>query len=84
MDPSCTIGFYAKGQKDFEALRTDVNQALSISAETYPMFIFAEGSSQEEEQGGTHVFQNNIAYIQRKTERRRVDTCNSMDEFVLL
>ncbi|XP_037331329.2 cysteine protease atg4da-like [Pungitius pungitius] len=84
MDPSCTIGFYAKGQKDFESLCTDVNEALSISAETYPMFIFAEGKGQEEEREGTNVVQNNIAYIQRKNERRRVDTSNSMDEFVLL
>ncbi|KAM6914331.1 cysteine protease atg4da-like isoform 3-T3 [Lycodopsis pacificus] len=82
MDPSCTIGFYAKGQMDFESLCTAVNEALSISAETYPMFIFAEGKSQEEE--GTYTPPNNIAYIQRKTERRSVDTSSSMDEFVLL
>ncbi|XP_068575260.1 cysteine protease atg4da-like [Cebidichthys violaceus] len=84
MDPSCTIGFYAKGQMDFESLCTAVNEALSISAETYPMFIFAEGKSQEEEEEGTHTPPNNIAYIQRKSERRRVNTSSSMDEFVLL
>ncbi|XP_075939697.1 cysteine protease atg4da-like [Anarhichas minor] len=82
MDPSCTIGFYAKGQMDFESLCTAVNEALSISAETYPMFIFAEGKSQEEE--GTYTPPNNIAYIQRQNERRSVDTSSSMDEFVLL
>ncbi|KAF0032360.1 hypothetical protein F2P81_014650 [Scophthalmus maximus] len=82
MDPSCTIGFYAKGQKDFESLCTVVTEALSTSAETYPMFIFAEGHGQEEERSNTPT--NNIAYIQRTSERRRVDTSNSMDEFVLL
>ncbi|XP_040918274.1 cysteine protease ATG4D [Toxotes jaculatrix] len=81
MDPSCTIGFYAKGQKDFESLCTVVSEALSKSAETYPMFIFAEGRSQEEERSFTPT--NNLTYIQRN-ERRRVDTSNSMDEFVLL
>ncbi|XP_036945705.1 cysteine protease ATG4D-like [Acanthopagrus latus] len=83
MDPSCTIGFYAKGQKDFESLCAAVNEALSTSAETYPMFIFSEGKSQEEEKGG-NTPPNNITFIQRKNERKRVDTSNSMDEFVLL
>ncbi|XP_029294054.1 cysteine protease ATG4D-like [Cottoperca gobio] len=82
MDPSCTIGFYAKGQKDFESLCTVVNEALSTSAETYPIFIFAEGKSQEEERTNTPT--NTITYIQRKNGRRRVDTSNSLDEFVLL
>ncbi|KAG7216162.1 hypothetical protein INR49_029010 [Caranx melampygus] len=82
MDPSCTIGFYAKGQRDFESLCTVVNEALSTSAQTYPMFIFAEGHSQEEERSTTLT--QNITYIQRKSERRRVDTSNSLDEFVLL
>ncbi|XP_044038392.1 cysteine protease ATG4D [Siniperca chuatsi] len=82
MDPSCTIGFYAKGQKDFESLCTVVNETLSTSAETYPMFIFAEGKSQEE--AGSNTPTDNITYIQRKNEQRRVNTSNSMDEFVLL
>ncbi|TNN58609.1 Cysteine protease ATG4D [Liparis tanakae] len=86
MDPSCTIGFYAKGQKDFESLCTAVHEALSTSTETYPMFIFAEGKSQEgeEEEEGTKTPPNNMAYIQRNNDLARGNTRNSMDEFVLL
>ncbi|XP_068192671.1 cysteine protease atg4da-like isoform X2 [Antennarius striatus] len=82
MDPSCSIGFYAKGQKDFETLCTVVHEALSTSAETYLMFIFIEGTSQKDEESSTPM--NNITYIQRKTGRRRVSTSNSLEEFVLL
>lgn len=58
-------------------------QALSTSAESYPMFIFAEGKNRVDEQGNDTPA-NNITYIQRKSERKRVDTSNSLDEFVLL
>uniref|UniRef100_A0A3P8TDT6 Cysteine protease n=1 Tax=Amphiprion percula TaxID=161767 RepID=A0A3P8TDT6_AMPPE len=83
MDPSCTIGFYAKGQREFESLCTAVNEALTTSAGTYPMFIFSEGERQEEVPGSSTTT-NNITYIRRKNELKRVDTNNSMDEFVLL
>lgn len=83
MDPSCTIGFYAKGQKEFESLRAAVSEALSTSAETYPMFIFAEGKSQEEEEG-RRTPTNDVTYIQRTNEWQRADTSSSLDEFVLL
>ncbi|XP_068605981.1 cysteine protease atg4da-like [Brachionichthys hirsutus] len=82
MDPSCTIGFYAKGQKDFESLRTIVHEALSTSAETYLMFIFAEGKIQMDEESSAPT--DSVAYIQRKTGRRSRDTTNSLEEFVLL
>lgn len=86
MDPSCTIGFYAKGQKDFESLCSDVKEALSACAETYPMFIFTEGRGQEEEEekGVESNTPTNIIYIKRKDELRRTNTSNSMDEFVVL
>lgn len=32
MDPSCTIGFYAKGQKDFESLCTVVFEVRDRSS----------------------------------------------------
>uniref|UniRef100_A0A1A7Y1H4 Cysteine protease n=1 Tax=Iconisemion striatum TaxID=60296 RepID=A0A1A7Y1H4_9TELE len=82
MDPSCTIGFYAKGQKEFESFCAAVNKAVSTSTETYPMFIFAEGKSREVEEDVSEST-NCITYIQRENELKSDDT-NSMDEFVLL
>ncbi|XP_028268587.1 cysteine protease ATG4D-like isoform X2 [Parambassis ranga] len=85
MDPSCTIGFYAKRQKDFDSLCTAVKKALSTSAERYPMFIFSEGGRcEEEEEEESSTPANNLTYIQRKKELTRVNTSDSMDEFVLL
>lgn len=47
MDPSCTIGFYAKNKKDFESLCLAVSMALSSSKEKYPIFTFVEGQGQD-------------------------------------
>uniref|UniRef100_H3CG07 Cysteine protease n=1 Tax=Tetraodon nigroviridis TaxID=99883 RepID=H3CG07_TETNG len=47
MDPSCTIGFYAKSKKDFESLCSAVSVALTLSKERYPLFTFIEGRSQD-------------------------------------
>uniref|UniRef100_A0A3P9B519 Cysteine protease n=1 Tax=Maylandia zebra TaxID=106582 RepID=A0A3P9B519_9CICH len=80
MDPSCTIGFYAKGQMEFESLCASVNEVSS--AETYPMFIFEEGKTREEARANTPT--HSVTFLQRKTQLGRVDTNNSMDEFVLL
>ncbi|KAM4634607.1 cysteine protease atg4da [Polymixia lowei] len=85
MDPSCTIGFYAKGQKDFESLCSAVSSVLSTSAEKYPMFTFSEGRSQEEEGSSNFTPTNNLTRIlQKDTRRRSSTTSSSMDEFVLL
>ncbi|XP_028310199.1 cysteine protease ATG4D-like [Gouania willdenowi] len=82
MDPSCTIGFYAKGQNEFELLHTAVSEALSMSAPTYPMFIFSDGES--EELWSSSTLASNVTYIQRETALQRVNTNDSMDEFVVL
>lgn len=47
LDPSCTIGFYAKTKKDFELLCSAVSVALSSSKEKYPIFTFVDGESQD-------------------------------------
>lgn len=81
MDPSCTLGFYAKNSEDFETLSAVVTEALSMSTENYPMFIFEEGPSPLEESSSIPT---NLTYIQRKSQRKRVLTSSSTDEFVLL
>ncbi|XP_015234827.1 PREDICTED: cysteine protease ATG4D-like [Cyprinodon variegatus] len=82
MDPSCTIGFYAKGQSEFECMCAAVNEAVSTSAETYPMFIFSEEKQRDmEEEMIPHT--HNLAYIQRDNELNDEEN-NSMDEFVLI
>uniref|UniRef100_A0A4W4EN61 Cysteine protease n=1 Tax=Electrophorus electricus TaxID=8005 RepID=A0A4W4EN61_ELEEL len=48
MDPSCTLGFYAKSGQDLDTLRALVTTALTSSTEIYPMFTFVEGTGQEE------------------------------------
>lgn len=85
MDPSCTIGLYARSKTDFESLCTAVSEALSSSKEKYPIFTFVEGRGQiygmEGPSGGSvdapaHIF--TCSRMSRNNKR------GSTDEFVLL
>ncbi|XP_032444337.1 cysteine protease ATG4D-like isoform X4 [Xiphophorus hellerii] len=80
MDPSCTIGFYAKDQSEFELMCAAVNEAVSTSAETYPMFIFSEEKRRDVEE---ESISSSITCIQRNDKLNNEDG-NSMDEFVLI
>ncbi|XP_021174849.2 cysteine protease ATG4D isoform X2 [Fundulus heteroclitus] len=82
MDPSCTIGFYAEGQDEFESMCAAVNEAVSTSAETYPMFIFSDEKRWDVEEEGIPRT-NSITYLQRDNVLDNEDG-NSMDEFVLI
>ncbi|XP_048870897.1 cysteine protease atg4da isoform X1 [Brienomyrus brachyistius] len=84
MDPSCTIGFYAKSQKDFESLCAMVGAALSSSKEKYPIFTFVEGRGQDyglEGQSGVMPEQATRILPRGKTSGGK--RC-SVDEFVFL
>ncbi|KAM4603406.1 cysteine protease atg4da [Polymixia lowei] len=85
MDPSCTIGFYAKNKKDFESLCSAVSVALSSSKEKYPIFTFVEGQGQDyglEGHSGNHT--SPAAHILPPGKLNRSDNRGSTDEFVFL
>ncbi|XP_028822514.1 cysteine protease ATG4D-like isoform X1 [Denticeps clupeoides] len=75
MDPSCTIGFYARSKKDFETLCSAVGGALSSSKEKYPIFTFVEG--------GAHDYGQEDAPPQILPSSHRLGHSGA-DEFVLL
>uniref|UniRef100_A0A8C4ELP0 Cysteine protease n=1 Tax=Dicentrarchus labrax TaxID=13489 RepID=A0A8C4ELP0_DICLA len=82
MDPSCTIGFYAKNKKDFESL---CSAALSSSKEKYPIFTFVEGQSQDYGLEG-HSSNNSgpAAHILPPGKLGRSNNRRNSDEFVFL
>ncbi|XP_076866371.1 autophagy related 4D, cysteine peptidase b isoform X2 [Brachyhypopomus gauderio] len=83
MDPSCTLGFYARGRTDLDTLRLQVTAALTSSTEMYPMFTFVEGSGQED-LGEAELTPDPALHVPPKDKRRRRSERSSMDEFVLL
>uniref|UniRef100_A0A8C5H8Y1 Cysteine protease n=1 Tax=Gouania willdenowi TaxID=441366 RepID=A0A8C5H8Y1_GOUWI len=86
MDPSCTIGFYAKNKKDFESLCSAVSTALSSSNEKYPIFTFVEGQGHDyglESHSSSHTH-NPVAHILPRGKLGQCNNRRSSDEFVFL
>uniref|UniRef100_A0A669EF89 Cysteine protease n=1 Tax=Oreochromis niloticus TaxID=8128 RepID=A0A669EF89_ORENI len=85
MDPSCTIGFYAKNKKDFESLCSAVSEALSSSKEKYPVFTFVEGHSQDYGlEGHSSNHSGPPAHILPPGRLGRSNNRRSSEEFVFL
>uniref|UniRef100_A0A8C9T3Z6 Cysteine protease n=1 Tax=Scleropages formosus TaxID=113540 RepID=A0A8C9T3Z6_SCLFO len=86
MDPSCTIGFYAKNQKDFDSLCIAVSGALSSSSEEkYPIFTFVDGQGHDYGlEGQSEVPHGLPAHILPPGRLKRASKKSSMDEFVFL
>ncbi|XP_051940118.1 cysteine protease atg4da-like [Hippocampus zosterae] len=85
MDPSCTIGFYARNKKDFESLCSAVTLALSSSTEKYPIFTFVEGQSHDyglEAHSSNHT--SPAPHILPPGNPTRVNHRQNSDEFVFL
>ncbi|XP_056265979.1 cysteine protease atg4da [Pseudoliparis swirei] len=85
MDPSCTIGFYAKNKKDFESLCSAVSVALSSSNEKYPIFTFVEGQGQDYGlEGHSSNHSGPAGLILPPGNLSRSNNRRNSDEFVLL
>ncbi|MCJ8749475.1 hypothetical protein PDJAM_G00176720 [Pangasius djambal] len=83
MDPSCTLGFYAKSRRDFDTLRAEVTKALTSSTDTYPIFTFVEGSGQDQHEQLELTFDAEV-HVPPKDKGKQRSKRSSMDEFVLL
>uniref|UniRef100_A0A8C6S7C3 Cysteine protease n=1 Tax=Neogobius melanostomus TaxID=47308 RepID=A0A8C6S7C3_9GOBI len=85
MDPSCTIGFYAKTKKDFESLCFAVCVALSSSKEKYPIFTFVDGESQDYGlEGHSSNYTSPTAHILPPRTVENSNNRRQSDEFVFL
>ncbi|XP_048359169.1 cysteine protease ATG4D [Sphaerodactylus townsendi] len=86
MDPSCTIGFYARHSGEFEQLCSKLTQVLNSAAikERYPMFSVVEGCSRAYglDEQGSH-FSQQMKPTQHCTKRDRAKK-PSVEEFVVL
>ncbi|XP_029441626.1 cysteine protease ATG4D isoform X2 [Rhinatrema bivittatum] len=82
MDPSCTIGLYARGRQEFQALCAQLGRALNPSSlkDKYPVFTFADGHAQEY---GLDDLCPHVSPAPRAGARGKVKR-PSTDEFVLL
>uniref|UniRef100_UPI00398ED032 cysteine protease ATG4D-like isoform X2 n=1 Tax=Pristiophorus japonicus TaxID=55135 RepID=UPI00398ED032 len=86
MDPSCTIGFYAKTKEDFENLCKNVSMVLGSSSlkEKYPIFTFAEGRAQDYGLDDLCTRKPDKTVLISKSGRPGKSKQNSTDEFVFL
>ncbi|XP_067877386.1 cysteine protease atg4da-like isoform X3 [Heterodontus francisci] len=86
MDPSCTIGFYAKTKEDFENLCKNVTMVLgsSSSKEKYPIFTFAGGCAQDYGLDELCIRKPDKTVLISKSGRPGKSKQNSTDEFVFL
>ncbi|XP_056608373.1 cysteine protease atg4da isoform X2 [Triplophysa dalaica] len=81
MDPSCTLGFYARSREDFHKLCSEVKMALtSSSAEKYPIFTFMDGHAEVERE----YTSDSISHVKTKDKMRRKQKKCTTEEFVLL
>ncbi|XP_069460175.1 cysteine protease ATG4D [Ambystoma mexicanum] len=86
MDPSCTLGFYARNRKEFDALCLELTRVLTMSSsrENYPVFSFVDGHAQD------FALDDNSSQISEQTVHiSRTETSGkvkrlSTDEFVFL
>ncbi|XP_077058291.1 autophagy related 4D, cysteine peptidase b [Siphateles boraxobius] len=80
MDPSCTVGFYARSRDDLLTLCSDVTTALSSSEEKYPIFTFVEGHNEED----SACASDSVPHINPTGRLGRFKNRSSVDDFVFL
>ncbi|KAL2100922.1 hypothetical protein ACEWY4_002683 [Coilia grayii] len=88
MDPSCALGFYARGQRDFERMCVLVSVAMNSDKNKYPMFTFVEGQQADEKDGEcdtSSFFSESCTYSRaRASKPGKAGQSSGTDEFVLL
>ncbi|XP_053148864.1 cysteine protease ATG4D [Hemicordylus capensis] len=86
VDPSCTIGFYARHSQEFEQLCLELTRVLNSAAakEKYPMFSVVEGCAQEFDLDELCArFSQQTVHVQRSGKLARVKKPTT-EEFVFL
>uniref|UniRef100_A0A452HQY2 Cysteine protease n=1 Tax=Gopherus agassizii TaxID=38772 RepID=A0A452HQY2_9SAUR len=83
MDPSCTIGFYARDGQELDTLCSELTRVLNSSSakEKYPMFTVTEGQAQEY---GLAELCSRFSQQTVQLPRRRKPKVATSDEFVFL